>query len=63
MMERLGAGIDHPLLMTHPEGEYLKDYIFSRAAPSSTKRAENSNFLPFNFLKVKNYCILGWVAV
>jgi 23S rRNA (cytosine1962-C5)-methyltransferase len=24
MIERLGAGADHPLLMTHPEGEYLK---------------------------------------
>lgn len=24
MIDRLGAGADHPLLMTHPEGEYLK---------------------------------------
>ncbi len=24
MLGRLGAGTDHPLLMTHPEGEYLK---------------------------------------
>lgn len=24
MVSRLGAGSDHPLLMTHPEGEYLK---------------------------------------
>ncbi|MEY3996564.1 MAG: hypothetical protein RL344_907 [Pseudomonadota bacterium] len=24
MMGRLGAGIDHPMRMTHPEGEYLK---------------------------------------
>lgn len=24
MMSRLGAGIDHPMRMTHPEGEYLK---------------------------------------
>ena len=31
MMERLGAGIDHPLLMTHPEGEYLKGlHLLSR---------------------------------
>ena len=31
MMARLGAGIDHPLLMTHPEGEYLKGlYLLSR---------------------------------
>lgn len=33
MMERLGAGIDHPLLMTHPEGEYLKGlHLLSRGA-------------------------------
>jgi 23S rRNA (cytosine1962-C5)-methyltransferase len=24
MLQRLAAGSDHPLLMTHPEGEYLK---------------------------------------
>jgi 23S rRNA (cytosine1962-C5)-methyltransferase len=24
MMGRLGAGVDHPMRMTHPEGEYLK---------------------------------------
>ena len=24
MIQRLGAGEDHPLMMTHPEGEYLK---------------------------------------
>lgn len=24
MIQRLGAGSDHPMLMTHPEGEYLK---------------------------------------
>ena len=23
-IERFGAGVDHPLLMTYPEGEYLK---------------------------------------
>ena len=31
MIERLGAGMDHPLLMTHPEGEYLKGlHLLSR---------------------------------
>lgn len=31
MMGRLGAGTDHPLLMTHPEGEYLKGlHLLSR---------------------------------
>ncbi len=27
MTSRLGAGSDHPLLMTHPEGEYLKGLL------------------------------------
>lgn len=31
MIQRLGAGMDHPLLMTHPEGEYLKGlHLLSR---------------------------------
>ena len=33
MISRLGAGSDHPLLMTHPEGEYLKGlHLVSRGA-------------------------------
>lgn len=28
---RLGAGADHPVLMTHPEGEYLKGLLLERA--------------------------------
>jgi len=28
---RLGAGADHPILMTHPEGEYLKGLLLERA--------------------------------
>lgn len=33
MISRLGAGSDHPLLMTHPEGEYLKGlHLVSRCA-------------------------------
>jgi 23S rRNA (cytosine1962-C5)-methyltransferase len=30
MLARLGAGEDHPLLMTHPEGEYLKGLLLQR---------------------------------
>ena len=30
MRSRLGAGFDHPLLMTHPEGEYLKGLWLAR---------------------------------
>lgn len=30
MRARLGAGFDHPLLMTHPEGEYLKGLWLER---------------------------------
>ncbi|MFN7887493.1 MAG: class I SAM-dependent rRNA methyltransferase, partial [Betaproteobacteria bacterium] len=30
MLRRLGAGEDHPLLMTHPEGEYLKGLLLQR---------------------------------
>jgi 23S rRNA (cytosine1962-C5)-methyltransferase len=30
MLARLAAGIDHPLLMTHPEGEYLKGLLLMR---------------------------------
>ena len=30
MRSRLGAGFDHPLLMTHPEGEYLKGLWLER---------------------------------
>jgi 23S rRNA (cytosine1962-C5)-methyltransferase len=33
MIERLGAGADHPLLMTHPEGEYLKGLHLLKRAP------------------------------
>ncbi|MEF9995360.1 MAG: class I SAM-dependent rRNA methyltransferase [Burkholderiaceae bacterium] len=32
MLGRLGAGSDHPLLMTHPEGEYLKGLHLKRCA-------------------------------
>ena len=27
LLKRLGAGVDHPLLMTYPEGEYLKGLL------------------------------------
>ena len=27
LIERLHAGVDHPVLMTHPEGEYLKGLL------------------------------------
>jgi len=30
MRRRLAAGEDHPLLMTHPEGEYLKGLLLIR---------------------------------
>jgi 23S rRNA (cytosine1962-C5)-methyltransferase len=30
LIERLGAGVDHPMLMTHPEGEYLKGLLLAR---------------------------------
>jgi 23S rRNA (cytosine1962-C5)-methyltransferase len=30
MLTRLAAGEDHPLLMTHPEGEYLKGLLLQR---------------------------------
>jgi len=30
MRRRLAAGEDHPLLMTHPEGEYLKGLLLVR---------------------------------
>lgn len=30
MLRRLQAGEDHPMLMTHPEGEYLKGLLLQR---------------------------------
>jgi 23S rRNA (cytosine1962-C5)-methyltransferase len=30
MLHRLAAGADHPMLMTHPEGEYLKGLLLRR---------------------------------
>jgi len=30
MLRRLQAGLDHPMLMTHPEGEYLKGLMLMR---------------------------------
>lgn len=30
LVKRLQAGIDHPMLMTHPEGEYLKGLMLQR---------------------------------
>jgi 23S rRNA (cytosine1962-C5)-methyltransferase len=30
MLERLAAGEDHPVSMTHPEGEYLKGLLLAR---------------------------------
>jgi 23S rRNA (cytosine1962-C5)-methyltransferase len=30
MLRRLQAGEDHPVLMTHPEGEYLKGLMLLR---------------------------------
>lgn len=30
LLRRLAAGIDHPMLMTHPEGEYLKGLLLRR---------------------------------
>jgi len=30
LLARLAAGTDHPLLMTHPEGEYLKGLLLTR---------------------------------
>ena len=30
MLRRLEAGVDHPMLMTHPEGEYLKGLMLMR---------------------------------
>jgi 23S rRNA (cytosine1962-C5)-methyltransferase len=32
MLTRLAAGEDHPMLMTHPEGEYLKGLMLRRTA-------------------------------
>jgi len=32
LLERLAAGIDHPMRMTHPEGEYLKGLLLQRAS-------------------------------
>ena len=30
LVRRLAAGADHPMLMTHPEGEYLKGLMLVR---------------------------------
>ena len=30
LVRRLGAGTDHPIAMTHPEGEYLKGLLLRR---------------------------------
>lgn len=30
LLHRLSAGVDHPMLMTHPEGEYLKGLLLRR---------------------------------
>ena len=30
LVQRLQAGSDHPMLMTHPEGEYLKGLLLRR---------------------------------
>ena len=30
MLRRLAAGLDHPMSMTHPEGEYLKGLLLRR---------------------------------
>jgi len=30
LIRRLGAGDDHPMAMTHPEGEYLKGLLLRR---------------------------------
>jgi len=30
LLQRLAAGHDHPMLMTHPEGEYLKGLLLQR---------------------------------
>jgi 23S rRNA (cytosine1962-C5)-methyltransferase len=30
MLQRLGAGADHPLMMTAPESEYLKGLLLQR---------------------------------
>ena len=35
MLARLAAGADHPLLMTHPEGEYLKGLLLVRVSEAS----------------------------
>jgi 23S rRNA (cytosine1962-C5)-methyltransferase len=32
MLHRLAAGADHPMLMTHPEGEYLKGLLLARSS-------------------------------
>ena len=32
LLRRLQAGEDHPMLMTHPEGEYLKGLLLARAS-------------------------------
>jgi 23S rRNA (cytosine1962-C5)-methyltransferase len=32
LLERLAAGIDHPMRMTHPEGEYLKGLLLQRVS-------------------------------
>jgi len=34
LLRRLGAGIDHPMQMTHPEGEYLKGLLVRRMPDS-----------------------------
>lgn len=30
LLQRLAAGLDHPMSMTHPEGEYLKGLMLRR---------------------------------
>jgi 23S rRNA (cytosine1962-C5)-methyltransferase len=30
LLRRLAAGFDHPMAMTHPEGEYLKGLLLRR---------------------------------
>jgi 23S rRNA (cytosine1962-C5)-methyltransferase len=32
LLRRLQAGEDHPMLMTHPEGEYLKGLLLVRSS-------------------------------
>jgi 23S rRNA (cytosine1962-C5)-methyltransferase len=41
-VERLGAGLDHPVHLNHPQGEYLKGLLLRVLAPGTDRRRKSS---------------------